>query len=88
MQLGEEVVHLKKKTQESKKKEQELEKTIKTYRDQIAVLETKLAAKPQSEDKPKDKLNDALMKEDYDRLKEKFKHLDNAKKMSDKSSRQ
>ena len=88
MQLGEEVVHLKKKTQELKKKEEELEKTVKTYRDQIAVLDTKLAAKTHPEEKSKEKLADAFLKQDYEKLKEKFRHLENAKKMSDKSSRQ
>ena len=62
MQLGEEVVHLKKKTQELKKKEEELEKTVKTYRDQIAVLDTKLAAKTHPEEKSKEKLADAFLK--------------------------
>jgi len=39
-----------------------LEKTVKTYRDQIAVLDTKLAAKTHPEEKSKEKLADAFLK--------------------------
>jgi hypothetical protein len=86
MQQHEEIVHLKKKTQEHKKKEEELERIIKSCREQATLLEHKLAARPR-DDKPKDKCGEAETKEELERLTEKYRQLENAKRMNDKSSR-
>lgn len=54
MQQNEEIVHLKKKIIEHKKREEELEKNIKALREQTSALESKATLKL-SEDKSKAK---------------------------------
>ena len=54
MQQNEEIVHLKKKIVEHKKKEEELEKSIKTLREQTSALESKATLKlPEDKNKTK-----------------------------------
>lgn len=53
LQQNEEIVHLKKKGQEHKKREEDLEKNIKSLREQVSGLESKPTLKPQLEEKTK-----------------------------------
>ena len=56
-------MHQKKKTQEFKKKEDELEKTIKYLREQITSFENKVSGKPNLDEKVKEKGTDVTVKE-------------------------
>lgn len=86
MQQNEEIVHLKKKINELKKKEEDLEKTVKTLREQAA--DPKTVAKPPAEDKHKTSTHDkSPIQEELEKLKDKYKQLENAKKLNDKSSK-
>lgn len=55
MQQNEEIVHLKKKLQEGKKNQEQLQKTIKTLREQIINLQVKVSNKRPSQNKVKQK---------------------------------
>ena len=87
MQQNQEIVHLKKKLQEAKKNEEQLEKNIKSLREQINSTEPKNSLKP-VQLKAKEKNDHVISKQQYEKLNEKFKQLETAKRMNDKSSKQ
>lgn len=68
LQQNEEIVHLKKKGQEHKIREEDLMKNIKTLREQVSGLESKIALKPPLEEKTKEKSQEKETQDELEKL--------------------